>query len=217
MARGCFTTCAKTRFDSSFAVVRFRAPWRCSCRRAIFGGSRTMTLRPQGRGSAGGGESRARSGRCQPARRTTGRHVFSNASNRGGVRSKWCGDEPDPTRPSKSPGSFSRRFAPQGVGFRELRARCRKAALNEQGTRGARRKALNRSELEISTLRGGARTSLSRRLPRWASLRGASVPEVRFEPFARVPVLATEGTVCDRCGLPSPHVTRLWADPKSPQ
>jgi hypothetical protein len=40
-------------------------------------------VRPKGR-SAGGGESRARSGRCQPARRTTGGHAFSNVSNRGG-------------------------------------------------------------------------------------------------------------------------------------
>jgi len=34
--------------------------------------------------STGGGESRARSGRCQPARRTTGRRVFLDVSNRGG-------------------------------------------------------------------------------------------------------------------------------------
>lgn len=34
-------------------------------------------------GSTGGGESRARSGRCQPARRTTGRRAFLDASNRG--------------------------------------------------------------------------------------------------------------------------------------
>jgi hypothetical protein len=34
--------------------------------------------------SPGGGESRARSGRCQPARRTTGRRVFLDVSNRGG-------------------------------------------------------------------------------------------------------------------------------------
>lgn len=100
---------------------------------------------------------------------------------------KWCGDDLDPTRPSKSPGSFSRRFAPQGVDFRELRARCRKAALNEQGTRGARRKALNRSQLECLSLGEWSRTSLSRRLPRQASLRGVSVPEVRFESLARCP------------------------------
>jgi hypothetical protein len=34
--------------------------------------------------SAGGGESRARSGWCQPARRTTGRRAFSSVSNHGG-------------------------------------------------------------------------------------------------------------------------------------
>lgn len=29
-SRGCFTTRAETRFVSSFAATRFRAPWRCS-------------------------------------------------------------------------------------------------------------------------------------------------------------------------------------------
>lgn len=88
--------------------------------------------------------------------------------------------------PSKSPGSFSRRFAPQGVGFREVRARCRKAALNEQGTRGVRRRALNRSQLERLSLEGWSRTSSPRRLPRRAPLSGVSVPEARFESFACV-------------------------------
>ena len=66
---------------------------------AITGGSRTTRARSTARptASAGGGESRARSRRGQPARRTTGRHGFSNVSNHAEARSKWCGDELDPT------------------------------------------------------------------------------------------------------------------------
>jgi len=148
---------------------------------------------PHDEQSPGGGERRARSGRCQPARRTTGRRAFPDVSNRAGVRLKWCGDELDPTvfyrhrTPSESPGSFSRRFCPVRGGFPELRARCRKAALNEQGTRGARRKTLNRSQLECLSFGEWFRTGLSRRLPRPATLRGVSVPEVRSESFAYVP------------------------------
>lgn len=171
----------------------------------------------------GGGESRARSGRCQPARRTTGRQAFLDVSNHPGVRLKWCGDELDPTvfyrhtRPSKSSGSFSGRLAPQGVRFRELRARCRKAVLNEQDTRGARRKALNRSQLECLSLGERCSHQLVAAVTAVRSLRGASVSEVRFESFAYVPVLSRTGSACDLCGQPSPHATRLWADPKSPQ
>lgn len=121
------------------------------------------------------------------------------------------------TRPGKSPGSYARRFAPQGVGFRASRTRCRKAALNEQGTRGVQRKALNRPQLEHFGLEGWFRTSSPRRLPRRASLSGVSVPEVRFEPFAYVPALGRKGNACGRCGLPSLHATRLRADPKSPE
>jgi hypothetical protein len=146
------------------------------------------------RASARGGESRARSGQCQPARRTTGRPSFPDVSNRAGgsIESGVVTSSPQlcfyrHSMSSKLPGSFSRRFAPQGVGFREVRARCRKTALNEQGTRGARRKALNRSELECLGLGEWSRTSLSRRLPRRAALSGVSVPEVRFESFAQCP------------------------------
>jgi hypothetical protein len=45
-SRGCFTTLAETRFVSSFAETRFRAPWRCSRGRAITSGSRTESTRP---------------------------------------------------------------------------------------------------------------------------------------------------------------------------
>lgn len=140
-----------------------------------------------------GGESRARSGHCQPARRTTGRRAFLDASNRGGFRSKWCGDELDPTGPSKSPGSCSRWFAPQRADSGEPCTRCRKAALNEQGTRGARQKVLNRPPLERLGLDGWSCTSSPRRLSRRAPLSGVSVPEARFEPFASVPALCRGG------------------------
>lgn len=43
-----------------------------------------LRWQPHDEQSSGGGESRARSGRRQPARRTTGRLVLSNVSNRGG-------------------------------------------------------------------------------------------------------------------------------------
>jgi hypothetical protein len=164
--------------------------------------------------SAGGGESRARSGWCQPARRTTGRRAFSSVSNHGGVRLKWCDDELNPTRKEQVTWLVISTVLPRKGWLSGVRARCRKAALNEQGTRGARRKALNRSELECLSLGERSRTSLSRRLPRPAALRGVSVPEVRFESFASVPVLVTVGNVCDLCGQPSPHATRLSGRPK---
>jgi len=186
--------------------------------------SRASSLVARPRVSAGGGESRARSGRCQPARRTTGRRVFPRReqSRRGSIEVVWWRARPGCVyrhgTPSKSPGSFSRRFAPQGVGFRELRARCRKAALNEQGTRGARRKALNRPQLECLSLGEWSRTSLSRRLPRRASLRGVSVPEVRFESFAYARRVCHGGaapvtSVGSRARMPRD----FRADPKSPQ
>lgn len=119
---------------------------------------------------------------------------------------------------SKSPGSFSRRLAPQGAGFREGRARCRKTALSEQGTRGTRRRALNRRQLECLSFGEWSRTSLSRRLPRPASLRGVSVPEVRFESFAYVP-LARHGWAAPVTSVGSrAHTPRdSRANPKSPQ
>lgn len=67
-----------------------------------------------------------------------------------------------------------------------MRARRRKAMLNEQGTRGDRRRALNRPELGHLGFGEWSSTSAAWRLPRRAPLRGVSVPEVRFESFARV-------------------------------
>jgi hypothetical protein len=126
-----------------------------------------------------------------------------------GVRLKWCGDELAPTRSSKSPGSFSRRFAPQGVGFREVLARCRKAALNEQGTRGVRRKALNRSQLECLSLGEWSRTKLV------AAVTAASTSSRSERARGEVRVVRAmspdhgKGSACDLCGQPSPHATRL--------
>lgn len=85
-SRGCFTTRAETRFvrrlqklDSGrhgAAAAGEQSPV-AAARRASRSIARS-TISP------GGGESRARSGRCQPARRTTGRRVFLDVSNRGG-------------------------------------------------------------------------------------------------------------------------------------
>jgi hypothetical protein len=63
------------------------------------------------------------------------------------VRLKWCGDELDPTRPSKSPGTGIDGRHRKGL-FVAGRVRCRKATLNEQGARGFRRRVLNRPQLE---------------------------------------------------------------------
>ena len=109
-----------------------------------------------------------------------------------GVRLKWCGDELDPTKAEQVTWFVLSTVLLRKGWLSRRRARCRKAALNEQGTRGVRRKTLNRSQLERLSLEEWSRTSLSRRLPRPAPLRGVSVPEVRFESFAYCPPI-TEG------------------------
>lgn len=130
------------------------------------------------------------------------------------VRLKWCDDELDPLcllrhMEEQVVWLVISTVLPRKGWLSRLRARCRKAALNEQGTRGVRQKVLNRPALEHLGLGERSRTSLSWRLPRPAALRGVSVPEVRFESFACVPVLVTEGSACDPCGQPSPQATRL--------
>jgi hypothetical protein len=64
-----------------------------------------------------------------------------------GVRLKWCGDELD--RPGRASHLVrDSTVLPRKGWLSRSRARCREAALNEQGTRGFRRRALNRSQLE---------------------------------------------------------------------
>jgi hypothetical protein len=125
-----------------------------------------------------------------------------------GVRLKWCGDELDPTKAEQVTWFVLSTVLLRKGWLSRLRPRCRKTALNEQGTRGVRRKALNRSQLECLSLEEWSRTSLLRRLPRPAPLRGVSVPEVRFGSFAYVP-RSRKGSACDHCEQPSPHATRL--------
>jgi hypothetical protein len=113
--RGCFTTRAETRFVSSFAETRFRAPWRCSSlvsnhrwqphEETSFDRKAEQPRRAVAKAELdqdGASRHDARpAGAASPTRAIAAE-----------VRSKWCGDELFPTRSSKSPGSCLDGFAP---------------------------------------------------------------------------------------------------------
>jgi len=185
--------------------------------------SRASSLVARPRVSAGGGESRARSGRCQPARRTTGRRVFLDVSNHGGgsIEVVWRRARPNCVLPTQhaeqvtwfvlSPvcsarGRLSRATRPLSQGSAE---RARHARCSAKGPKPvpARTPQLGRV---VSHQLAAAVTATSTSF-RSERARG----EVRV---VRVcPRILRKGSACDLCGQPSPHATRARADPKSPQ
>lgn len=110
-----------------------------------------------------------------------------------GVRLKWCGDELDPTV------SLPTQDAEQVIWFvlsPVCSARGRLSRVTHPLPRGSAERARHaRSSAKgpkpvcarLPQLWRVVHTSLPRRLPRPASLRGVSVPEVRFESLASVP------------------------------
>lgn len=163
----------------------------------------------------GGGESRARSGQCQPARRTTGRPSFPEVSNRDGVRLKWCGDELNPT-------VFLPTQHAEQVTWFVLSPVCSARGRLSRGTRPLSQDSAERARRARWSAKGPK--PVSARMPQpWrvvshqlvAAVTAASISSRRQRARGEVRVVRAmspdhgKGSACDLCGQPSPHATRL--------